>query len=311
MPILPAKSQSARAERPLAFRRLLRRIGFAVAAVVLAAFLTLVGIGFATLWGITRPPCSPGPTPEQFGLVAEDVRVPSRLGMAFRGYFIQGVNGATIIVTPAYGQDRGGWLHEAAVLARAGYNILTFDGRPCAGITPHSLGWWEADDVLDALEYLRSRGDVDMARVGAHGFSQAGATNLFAAARSPDLKAVTAEGGYVDYAGQALGIGHPQDAFTTLFGFGAQVGYRVATGMDVSILRPIDAISRVAPRRVLLIYGTLEPMTPGAREAARLGNHVQLWEVPGADHGDYLWVVGEDEFARRVAGFFDEALAQQ
>lgn len=310
MPDSPEKIRPARAERPLAFRRLLRRIGFAAVAVVLAVILTPVGIGFVTLWGITRPPCSPGPTPEQVGLAAEEVRVPSRLGMAFRGYFVRGTNGATIIVTPAYGQDRGGWLHEAAVLARAGYSILTFDGRPCAGITPHSLGWWEADDVLDALAYLRSRSDVDMARVGAHGFSQAGATNLFAAARFPDLRAVTAEGGYVDYASQALGIGYPQDAFTTLFGFGAQVGYRVATGMDINILRPIDAIPQIAPRRVLLIYGTLEPMTPGAREAARLGDHVQLWEIPGADHGNYLWVAGEDEFARRVVGFFDAALAQ-
>ena len=69
----------------------------------------------------------------------EEVRVSSRLGMTFPGYFFSGTNGATIIIPPAYGQDRSGWLNEAAVLIRAGYGVLAYDSRTCLGIAPHSL----------------------------------------------------------------------------------------------------------------------------------------------------------------------------
>ncbi len=286
-------------------RRLLK-IGVAV---LLAALLLPVGMGFLLMGGVTHPLCSPGPSPDRFGLVAEDVLVPARTGVSYRGYFIEGTNGATIIVPPALGQDRGGWLHEAAVLARNGYSVLTYDSRQCSGLATHSLGPREAEDVLDAVDYLRSRGDVDVSRIGAHGFSQAGATNLFAAAQTDVIRAVVAEGGYVDYWEQTLGPASSRDLFTRLFAFGSQTGYRVMTGLDAGALRLIDLIPALAPRRVLLVYGSFEVTLGGARQAADLAEHVQLWEVPGATHGSYLATAGEAEFTRQVVGFFDEALA--
>ncbi len=289
--------------------RRLRRISMMLSALILAILLIPVGMGVLSMWMVTHPLCAHGRSPEDFGLTAEDVLVPSRLGVDYPGYFFSGTNGATIIVPPAYGQDRGGLLHEVAVLVRGGYSVLTFDSRPCGGIAPHSLGIWEAEDVVDALDYLRLRGDVDMTRVGAHGFSQAGASNLFAAARSDEIRAVVAEGGYVDYGPQTLGIGRAQDAFSTLFGLGALLGYRASTGLDMHGLKPLDLIPAIAPRQILLVYGSFEVTLAGARQAAALGDHVQLWEVPGATHGSYLWSAGETAFGEHVVGFFDTALA--
>ena len=294
---------------PRLLRRWQRRIGLVLAALLLAATLVPTGLGFLTMWGVTHPVCSPGPSPGQYGLAPEEVRVPSRLGADFRGYFFRGENGATIILSPALGQDRSGWMHEVDVLVRSGYNVLTFDSRPCTGIAPHSLGYWEADDILDAVEYLRSRGDIDLARIGLHGFSQAGSSNIFAAARSPEIRAVVAEGGYVDYAAQTIALGRTQDPFMVLFGLGAQLGYRAATGMDIRVLRLLDLIPGIAPRPILLVYGSAEGTLAWARQAEALGDHVRLWEVPGATHGSYLWSAGEDAFRSHVAGFFDEALS--
>jgi dienelactone hydrolase len=279
-----------------------------VSVLVLLVVLVPTGLGFVTLWGVTHPRCSSGPTPEALGLAPQDVSVPSRHSFDFPGYFFPGTNGATIIIPPAYGQDRTGWLQEAAVLIRAGYGVLTFDSRTCQGIAPHSLGYWEADDILDAVDYLRARGDVDMARVGAHGFSQAGASALLAAAHSTELRAVAAEGGYLDYGAQTLSIGQTRDLFLGLFGLGAQLGYRAATGLDLSLLRPEADLAAIAPRQVLLVYGQYEVTLAGARQAAETHDHVRLWEVPGATHGSYLRSAGEAEFRQHVVGFFDEAL---
>ncbi|NPV65616.1 MAG: prolyl oligopeptidase family serine peptidase [Anaerolineae bacterium] len=286
----------------------MRLAGFSVFLIGFVLILVPVGLGWMTLWGTTHPPCSIGPEPAQVGLEAEEVSVPSRHGVAFRGYFLPGSNGATIIVPPAYGQDRGGWLHEVAVLVAGGYNVLTYDSRPCTGMSPHSLGVWESGDILDALAYLRQRPDVDMSRIGAHGFSQAGASALFAAAQAPEIRAVVAEGGYVDYGAQTLGIGGPQDPVTALFSLGARLGYRSATGMSLSQLKPLDVIAAIAPRRVLLIYGEHEVTLAGAQYAATLGAHIDLWIVSGATHGSYLTSAGQRAFTERVVGFFDAAL---
>ena len=107
-----------------------------------------------------------------------------------------------------------------------------------------------------------------MTRIGLHGFSQAGASNLFAAALSADVRAAVAEGGYVDYGAQTLGVGTRQDPFATLVTAGAQVGYRVSTGLDMGVLSPVHQLGDIAPRQVLLVYGTREGTLAGARQAA-------------------------------------------
>lgn len=291
------------------FRRWRRHLLFLLCVALLIAVLFPIGLGYLIMWGATHPACTSGPSPEHYGLIAEAIDVPSRTGAAYRGYFFRGTSGATVIVAPALGQDRNGWLHEVDVLVRGGLNVLTFDSRPCAGIGPHSLGPWEAEDVLDAVEYLRSRGDVDMARIGAHGFSQAGATNIFAAGRSAEIRAVVAEGGYVDYGAQTISLGQSQDAFMTLFGWGARLGYRASTGLNLDDLYLLDILANLAPQRVLMVYGSHEGTLDGARQAAALSDHITLWEVPGATHGSYLASAGTESFRENVVGFYEAALA--
>jgi len=298
--------------RPRKGRSLARRVRWLAGTVASVLFGLIVllpaGMGFVTLGGVTHPRCAYGPLPDAYGLDGEDVSVPSRLGVAFPGYFFPGTNGATIIVPPAYGQDRGGLLHEVDVLVRAGFSVLTYDSRNCLGLAPHSLGVWEAEDILDAVAYLHTRGDVDTGRLGVHGFSQAGASGLLAAARTSEIRAVAAEGGYVDYGAQTLSLDRASDLFTTLFGLGAQLGYRAATGLGLESLRPVAVLSDIAPRAVLLIYGEYENTLAGARQVAAENDHVRLWEVPGATHGSYLRSAEEDVFRAEVAGFFEEVL---
>lgn len=179
------------------------------------------------------------------------------------------------------------------------------------GLAPHSLGVWEAEDILDAIVYLHARGDVDTTRLGVHGFSQAGASGLLAAARTLEIRAVAAEGGYVDYGAQTLSLGRASDPFSALFGLGAQLGYRAATGLGIDALRPVAILPDIAPRAILLIYGEYEMTLAGARQVAAENDHVRLWEVPGATHGSYLRSAGETLFSAEVAGFFEEALVSR
>ncbi len=287
-----------------------RGVRYAALGAVLIGLLAVLlptGMGWLAMWGLTHPRCGAGGIPEAYQLEAEPVEVPARTGVSYQGYFFRGTNEVSIIVPPAYASGRGGLLHEVAILVEGGYSVLTYDSRPCAGLAVHSLGIWEAEDIVDALDYLRTRADVDITRVGLHGFSQAGASNLFVAARLPEVRAVVAEGGYVDYGAQTLGLDRDQGLLMTLFVAGARLGYRMATGLPLEALRPLDHLG-AAPPPILLVYGEHELTLHGARAAAESSPMITLWTVPGGRHGSYVASAGREVYAARVLDFFDAAL---
>lgn len=288
---------------------------FRLFAVALAGTLILVplGLGVATGWSLSHPACRPGSDPSLFGIPYEDVTFPSARNIIQQGFFIPGDNGATLIVAPALGNDRGGDLHYADVFHRAGFNVLTFNGRSCTSYGMHSLGYQEVEDVEAAYAYLSNRPDVDPERVSLHGFSSAGATSLMATARMPQIRSVSAEGGYHNYS-DMLGIPDSLNFFDRLYVIGVSASYRIIIGDDVSTLDPLNAIGQIGPRPVLLIYGSDELSLPGARlmlqHALDNGVDAQLWVVEGAGHGGYLSVARE-EFERRVIAFHSAALLSE
>ncbi len=303
---------TARPERSIIRTRVywLRLARLFVVALVGALFLLPFLLGVVSMWGLTRGLCTPGGSPADRAMPYEDLLFPSTRGITQQGYFIPGATGATIILIPAFKGSRGSELYYAEVFYRAGFNVLTFNSRVCTSQGWISLGYQEVEDVEAAYAYLKTRPDVDATRVGLHGFSSAGATGLMAMARMPDIRSVSAEGGYHNYAAM-LGWGRSASFFDTLYQFGAVTAYSLLTGGDIHDLNPLDAIGKIGPRPVLLVYGSREVSLPGARlmlERARAnGVEADLWVVEGAGHGGYLWAA-PDEFVTRVVGFHEAAL---
>ncbi len=267
-------------------------------------------LGVLSMWGITHPPCNIGGDPSGFNPAYESVSFTSTNGLQQQGYFIPGTNGATIIVVPAFANGRGAELHYAEVFNQAGFNVMTLNSRVCTSQGRISLGYRETEDVQAAYAYLETREDVDLARVGLHGFSSAGATSMMAAAQMPEIVSVSAEGGYHDYPA-VMGIGQGGSFFEELYKQGAYRSYGWITGEDIHNLSPISMIDGLAGRHLLLIYGNLEVSLPGARQmlerALAAGVDADLWVVEGAGHGGYLGLEPE-EFPRRVVGFHETAL---
>jgi dipeptidyl aminopeptidase/acylaminoacyl peptidase len=279
---------------------------FAVITVFLLLFIPLA-LGFMFMVGVTHMPCGGDTAPDIHGMTDFErvTFTASTLDREVRAYLVRGTNGVTIILPPTGGSGAGYWRPEYRLLHAHGYNLFNFESRRCIGL-PISLGYSEVDEVGDALAYLEARGDVDMTRVGAHGFSSAGATSIMAAARYPQIGAVIAEGGYHDF-DRLTDDAVAGQWFAPLYRLGADAGYGLVTGMAMSVLSPISVIDRIAPRPVLLVYGTRESSLYGGRlqyEAA--GHNVALFEVPGAGHGDY-YQSAPQEYTRRIIAFLDDA----
>lgn len=274
--------------------------------VVLAIVVPLaLGAGFMLV--LTASGCGGETVPP---MPFEDFSFPSsEFKRSTPAYFISAAepNGATVIVVPTGNAGRGDRMDEIAVYHAGGFNVLTYNSRACMG-APNSLGYREADQVADALAYLASRPNVDTSRIGIHGFSAGGAAAIMAAARFPQINAVVAQGGYHDFRDEVERNTLATIWFAPLFRFSAFAAYRLVTGNDISILSPISVIDQIAPRPILLVYGTDEPGLHGARlQLAAAGSNAELWEVPGAGHGNYL-AAAPDEYPRRVVGFMGAAL---
>jgi pimeloyl-ACP methyl ester carboxylesterase len=282
-----------------------------IATVMLITVVVVpAGAAFVSTYVLLNPPCGEdGKTPGDYGHTWVDVTIQARAGGRFRAYFIPGTNGAAVIIPPPYGSGRGNQLHEGDVLARHGYAVFSFESRRCAGMGSLSLGYEEMDEVGDALDYLRARDDIDPDRIGILGFSSAGATSVMAAARFPEIRAVAAEGGYGDFAEGAIGLGTGDGTILgTIFKWSLAASYRAISGISIHKLSPEDTIRDIAPRPILLIYGSRERSLAGAyRQLDAAGENAALWVVEGAGHGNYLTIAPE-EYERRVVAFFDSAL---
>ena len=290
----------------------LRLGGFFGVTLTVAVVSLPFALGVLSTLGLLYAPCvGDDPHSQEYGYTWEDVTLEAQAGGTFRGYFIHGHNGATIIMPPTGSSGRAGRWPQTQLLVEHGYAVFTFESRRCAGMGPLSLGYDEVDEVADALDYLLTRPDVDPERIGIYGFSSAGATALMAAARLSEIDAVIAEGGYGDFFKNALGqttrrdfVGLVERAYRRPF----RPTYRWVIGHDLERLSPVSVIDQIAPRPILLIYGSREVSLAGGREQlAAAGDNAELWVVEGAGHGDYL-AVAPAEYKARLVGFFDEAL---
>lgn len=278
------------------------------------------GVGFMVT--LTAPVCGGSGDPSSYGLTYDDVRIPApSINAELAAYFFPAVGErakGTIIGVPTGASGRADRLHELRFFVEAGYNVIAYESRTCAAGVINSLGRLEVVQVGDVLAYLGARGDIDMSRIGAHGFSAGGATAIMAGTGYRQIAAVVAQGGYHDFWDEILYNTRSLDRVPLLghvFRFGTRIGYRLTTGLEIDQSDPLAAVQLPYQRPKLLVYGTNEPGLRGAlimRDAAVRTGHtqVELWQVPGAGHGDYVSAAGEGVYSARVVEFWDRALAQ-
>jgi hypothetical protein len=173
---------------------------------VLPAALVVAG-GVAAVFGfllyqITHPAAVPGGiNPSHYLLPSVDVSWPGGDAREIPGWWIPGVKGSpAILLAPGYGMSRADSLSLAVVLHRMGFNLLTYDQKG-SGAQPRgasSLGLKESADMLAALDFLKSRNDVDASRLGVWGVDVAARAALSAAAQRVEVRALALDGAYED-----------------------------------------------------------------------------------------------------------------
>jgi uncharacterized protein len=274
--------------------------------VLVAVDLTLAGMYVYTL---THPGCSSPALRLENMPDPEDVRLKTEDGLTIQAWFYPSQNGAALLSLGGVGGSLGSSLPPVGVLLNAGYGVLQIEGRACA--QPPRVVTLGGNELLDAqagLEFLLDREDVDPQRIGVFGFSMGGVTSLRLAARQPQIKAVVAEGGYDQLGRHITQPGAQLSLPRKIFLYTVAGSFWLQTGINPWSISPLDDISAIAPRPVMLIYGEHEIQRGGGLlQYQAAGEPKTLWVVAGGDHGSNF-SLDPQEYNRRVLEFFERTL---
>lgn len=239
----------------------------------------------------------------------ETVRFNASDGVPLAGWFVPRA-GATRAVVLLHGHQgsRRQMLARARFFHAQGYAVLLYDARGHgeSGGDRVSIGWFEGNDLVGAIAFVRERGARD---VGVIGMSQGAATIALAAERLRDVKWAVLESSY-----PSLRDAVDRRFRRTFLVPGALGGLLMVPfaewrlGISVDQIAPIDHVGRL-PCPVLILHGRDDTHTlADAAEAmfARVSTPKALWIVPGAAHVDF-YGFAKDEYERRVLAFVDGA----
>jgi hypothetical protein len=284
------------------WRRYLRRSLLAGAALVIG--VQVVG-GIALGYGSTHVMRQYVPA-ANLGTAHEDVSFTTSDGLRLEGWYIPSQNGAAVIAFPG----RSGPQQHARMLARNGYGVLLFDrrGEGASEGDSNLFGWGGELDIHAAVDFLRSRPEIDPARIGGLGLSVGGELMLQAAAQSRGLAAVVSDGAGTRSLREDLDDIPSPGKWIGLPFLAAKTGAVAVFSNTAPPPELADLVPRIAPTPLLLIWAPSsggEDMNPTYYRLA--GRPKAIWAIPQARHIQGI-TVRPKEYERRVVDFFDRAL---
>jgi alpha-beta hydrolase superfamily lysophospholipase len=284
-----------------------------VPAVGIAGVIGLIGLGLTggprlAAYLVLHPPTrTTGATPSGSpGVDYQQVSFTTSDGLILRGWHLPRHSGATVVLVHGYARDRSELLPEAEWLVENGYSALVFDMRAQGSSdgTYVGMGFLEARDVQAAIDFVLNQSPQE--RIGVMGYSMGAVSAIQAATEDERIQAVIAVSPFatlrdtVFYRLERLGhLGH------LIVWWGERM-----TGFRMGTLRPVDTVSALAPRPILLMQAGDDgfiPQNSGQRLYEAAGKPKELWFVEGVKHVDFRQAV-PDQYKQRVLGFFERHL---
>jgi uncharacterized protein len=228
-------------------------------------------------------------------------------GVHLSGWYRPTRNGATLLVIHGGGGNRTGAVAHAKLLVRHGYGVLLYDarGRGRSEGQQNAFGWGWTKDIAGAIAFLKSRPEVDPARIGGLGLSTGADALIQAAGLGADLHAVVADGA----AAESFEDWRRLQGITALTPmFAAEFAtVRIASGAKSG--PPMDDMIKRITRPLLLVStGRDQEYDFNVKYDRDAGERpVEHWNLPDAGHTGAIRDAAP-AYERRVTAFFDQAL---
>lgn len=248
-------------------------------------------------------------------------------GTQTKGWLLtRGQTGPAIVLSHGYGANKSELLTLSFDLWKAGYHVLVYDlrGHGESPVDWSGLGTYEKDDLLSAIEFLKSQknaGGEELldGRIGLYGVDLGGYVSLAAAGRNPAIKAIAVDsvcpdvrtylnfrlkrfiGGGTDWASQLI-----DSSLTNRITGLVMRGYLMKKEEPTSAA---DVVRTPAGRKLLFITGKDSgPLAATTRELyAKTADQKLLIEVERT-RLSRLYDQFSTDYDDRVVSFFREAI---
>ncbi|MFH0805081.1 MAG: alpha/beta fold hydrolase [Patescibacteria group bacterium] len=251
---------------------------------------------------------------KRYALWPERVTFAAQDGLRLAGIFLRGMNGATVILLHGFGRSKEQLLPQADALHRAGFSVFMFDFRGSGESAGKyiTFGGREHHDLVGAVEYLRSRSDVNMLRIGVLGFSMGGVVAVLKSADIPEVRALVVNSTFARF--KSVIQVNMRDYFGWMpffpIGWLVILVIRFRTGIWLTSINPILRLGNLRQLPLMVIHGALDRKIPveDALEYQKKAPWLkEFWLVRHADHDD-LYRVSQEQYDVKVIGFFREHL---
>ncbi len=221
---------------------------------------------------------------------------------------------ATVVCVHGLGVNRTAIEWRAWRLFQRGFSVMLFDLRGCGASEGRVTtgGALEVYDVCAAVDVCLAQPEFGGAPIVVLADSMGATAAIAAAAQRPEIRALWSDAAFVSLE-SAIGWG-----FAAYTGLPPRLFQRAVValaerfaGAPVSAVDVALAIARIAPRPVMLVHGTDDPLAPCAdarRLHAQAGESAELWLEPAAGHV-VAGFVDPEVYADRAAAFFTRAAA--
>ncbi len=255
-------------------------------------------------------------TPEELGMEFDDITLVTEDGLTLQGWFIPGdFKKAGIVMVHGRNASRHEALRDAIALHNQGFNLVLIDLRH-SGISQrqfNSMGYHERKDVHSAVSYLKDQQHIES--IGVVGYSMGASTAVMAMAENKNIKAGWFDSGFTDLDAIILEAGERDYGIPKMIWFTKLVRtfYELRGDLDTEIPTPISAISRIAPRPVMIVHGTADrvvDVSHGKRLFAAAQEPKSLWIVPDGRH-TRAWQADREKSVKLISDFFLNSLVKK
>lgn len=248
--------------------------------------------------------------PSDLGLPVEELSLKTAEGIPLSCWLIKGPPGGsgTIIYLHGVSECKIVGLPLAKRFHDAGFNVFLYDSRAHgdSGGRYCTYGFYEKHDTSTVINYLHTRSDLRLGKIGLMGTSMGAAIAVQVAAIDSRVAAVVAESGFAtlrsvfdDYQKRMIKL-----PWHYLRNIVIKRSEYIAH-FKANAVSPVEAVRDVHVP-IFILHGTADNLikyTYSVNLFESTGEPKELWLIEGARHNDMAEVGGE-EYRRRVVGFF-------
>lgn len=252
--------------------------------------------------------------PHDAGLPQEDLTLSSEEKYSISCWFVPHYQAArgTIIYLHGIGDCKIGGVPYARLFYGRGFNVFLYDSRGHGKSEGHyaTYGFYEKHDLSAAIDYLKSRTDIHIGKIGVFGTSMGAAVALQAAALDNRIEAIIAEASFTDL--RTVMVDYQKRIIKLPWHFLRNLAISRSQKLahfKARFVSPIHAVASVH-KPILFIHGTNDTRIRAEYSRTLFDNANQpkeLFLIHRGDHTDLL-NVGGSEYEQRIVAFFEKYL---